>query len=46
MTRRRFAGVAGATLAAGVAPAGTRAYAASGRGVKPRARRWRRPRPR
>ena len=39
------AGFAGATLAAGLAPAGTNAYAASERGFKPRRRRWRRPRP-
>jgi hypothetical protein len=45
ITRRRFAGFAGATLAAGLAPAGTNAYAASERGFKPRRRRWRRPRP-
>jgi pimeloyl-ACP methyl ester carboxylesterase len=48
ITRRRFAGLAGlsgATLATGLAPAGTHAYAASERGFKPRRRRWRRPRP-
>jgi pimeloyl-ACP methyl ester carboxylesterase len=45
ITRRRFAGLAGATLAAGLAPAGTDALAATGRGFKPRRRRWRRPRP-
>jgi pimeloyl-ACP methyl ester carboxylesterase len=48
ITRRRFAGLAGlsgATLAAGLAPAETHAYAASKRGFKPRRRRWRRPRP-
>jgi pimeloyl-ACP methyl ester carboxylesterase len=44
-TRRRFAGVAGATLAAGLVPAGTHANAASERGSKARRRRWRRPRP-
>jgi pimeloyl-ACP methyl ester carboxylesterase len=36
ITRRRLAGVAGATLALGLAPAGTHAYAASERGFKPR----------
>jgi pimeloyl-ACP methyl ester carboxylesterase len=48
ITRRRFAGLAGlsgVTLATGLAPAGTHAYAASERGFKPRRRRWRRPRP-
>jgi pimeloyl-ACP methyl ester carboxylesterase len=45
ITRRRFAGVAGATLAAGLAPAGTQADAAVGRRVKPRRGRGRRPRP-
>ena len=45
ITRRRFAGLAGATLAAGLAPAGTQAYAAGGRGLKSRPRRWRHPRP-
>jgi pimeloyl-ACP methyl ester carboxylesterase len=48
ITRRRFAGLAGlsgVTLATGLAPAGTHAYAASERGLKPRRRRWRRPRP-
>ena len=45
ITRRRFAGLAGATLAAGLAPAGTQAYAAGGRGFKARPRRWRAPRP-
>jgi pimeloyl-ACP methyl ester carboxylesterase len=45
MSRRRFAGLAGAALAAGLAPAGPHAYAASDRGLKPRRRRWRRPRP-
>jgi pimeloyl-ACP methyl ester carboxylesterase len=48
ITRRRFAGLAGlsgATLATGLAPAGTHAYAASGRGFKPRRHRWRCPRP-
>jgi pimeloyl-ACP methyl ester carboxylesterase len=45
ITRRRFAGLAGATLAAGLTPAGTHAYAASDRGFKPRRRRCRRPRP-
>ena len=45
ITRRRFAGLAGATLAAGLAPAGTQAYAAGGRGFKARPRRWRHPRP-
>ena len=44
ISRRRFAGLAGAALAAGLAPAGTHAYAAGERGFKPR-RRWRRPRP-
>ncbi len=44
ISRRRFAGLAGATLAAGLAPAGTHAYAAGERLFKPR-RRWRRPRP-
>jgi pimeloyl-ACP methyl ester carboxylesterase len=43
MSRRRFAGLAGAALAAGLAPAGPHAYAASDRA--PRRRRWRRPRP-
>jgi pimeloyl-ACP methyl ester carboxylesterase len=45
ITRRRFAGLAGATLAAGLAPAGTQADAASGRGFKPRRQRGPRPRP-
>jgi pimeloyl-ACP methyl ester carboxylesterase len=45
ITRRRFAGLAGATLAAGLVPAGTQAYAAGGRGFKARLRRWRPPRP-
>jgi pimeloyl-ACP methyl ester carboxylesterase len=45
ISRRRFAGLAGATLAAGLAPAGTHAYAASDRGSKPPRRRRRRPRP-
>ena len=45
ISRRRFAGLAGATLVAGLAPAGTHAYAASERGFKPRRRRWPRPRP-
>ena len=44
-TRRRFAGLAGATLAAGLAPTGTRAYAAGDRDAGARNRRWRRPRP-
>lgn len=43
ITRRRFTGLAGATLAAGLVPGGTHAFAASG--VKSRRRRWRRPRP-
>jgi pimeloyl-ACP methyl ester carboxylesterase len=45
ISRRRFAGLAGATLAAGLAPAGTHAYAASERGIKARHHRWRGPRP-
>jgi len=45
ITRRRFAGVVGATLAAGLAPAATQADAAVGRRVKPRRGRGRRPRP-
>jgi hypothetical protein len=45
ITRRRFAGLASATLAAGLVPAGTHAYASSERGFKARRRRWRRPRP-
>jgi pimeloyl-ACP methyl ester carboxylesterase len=44
ISRRRFTGLAGATLAAGLAPTGTHAYAAGARSFKPR-RRWRRPRP-
>jgi pimeloyl-ACP methyl ester carboxylesterase len=45
ITRRRLAGLAGATLAAGLVPAGPRAYAAGGRGFKARGHRWRCPRP-
>jgi pimeloyl-ACP methyl ester carboxylesterase len=45
LSRRRFAGLAGATLAAGLAPAGTQANAASARGFKARRQRGRRPRP-
>ena len=49
ITRRRFAGViglAGASLAAELAPDGTHAYAAGGRGLMGRRRqRYRRPRP-
>jgi hypothetical protein len=45
ISRRRFAGLAGATLAAGLAPAGTHAYAAGERTLKPLRRRWRRPSP-
>jgi pimeloyl-ACP methyl ester carboxylesterase len=45
ITRRRFAGLAGATLAAGLVPAGPHAYAAGGRGFKARGHRWRCPRP-
>ena len=45
ITRRRLAGLAGATLAAGLAPAGTYAHAASPRRVKERRRRVRQPRP-
>jgi pimeloyl-ACP methyl ester carboxylesterase len=45
ISRRRFAGLAGATLAAGLAPAGTQADAASRRRVEPRRQRGRRPRP-
>jgi pimeloyl-ACP methyl ester carboxylesterase len=44
ISRRWFAGLAGAALAAGLAPSGTDAYAQSKRGLQPR-RRWRRPRP-
>jgi pimeloyl-ACP methyl ester carboxylesterase len=43
ISRRRFAGLAGAALAAGLAPSGTDAYAAGERGFKPRRSRWRRP---
>jgi hypothetical protein len=43
ITPRRFAGLAGATLAAGLAPVATHASAASGRGFKPHRRRYRRP---
>ncbi len=43
-TRRRFAGLTGATLAAGLVPAGTHASAASGRGFEARRDRCRRPR--
>jgi pimeloyl-ACP methyl ester carboxylesterase len=45
ITRRRFAGLAGATVAAGLVPARAHANAASERGFKPRRHRWRRPRP-
>jgi pimeloyl-ACP methyl ester carboxylesterase len=45
LSRRRFAGLAGATLAAGLAPAGTQANAASARDFKARRQRGRRPRP-
>jgi pimeloyl-ACP methyl ester carboxylesterase len=45
LTRRRFAAVAGATLAAGLAPAGTYAHAASPRSFKQRRRRGGQPRP-
>jgi pimeloyl-ACP methyl ester carboxylesterase len=45
ISRRRFAGLAGVTLATGLVPAGTPAYAASARGFTPHPRRWRRPRP-
>jgi hypothetical protein len=45
ISRRRFTGLAGAALATGLAPAGTHAYGAGGRGFKPPRRRWRRPRP-
>jgi pimeloyl-ACP methyl ester carboxylesterase len=44
-TRRRLAGLAGATLAAGVLPAETYANAASGRGFKARRHSWRHTRP-
>jgi pimeloyl-ACP methyl ester carboxylesterase len=45
ISRRWFAGLAGATLAAGLAPSEAYANAASTRGFKARRRRWRRPRP-
>jgi pimeloyl-ACP methyl ester carboxylesterase len=44
-TRRRFAGLAGATLAAGLVPAGTHASAASGHSLKARRHGWRHARP-
>jgi hypothetical protein len=39
ISRRRFTGLAGAALATGLAPAGTHAYAAGERGLKPPRRR-------
>jgi pimeloyl-ACP methyl ester carboxylesterase len=45
ISRRRFAGLAGATLAVGLAPALTHVDAATGRGPRVRRRRCRRPRP-
>jgi pimeloyl-ACP methyl ester carboxylesterase len=45
ISRRRFGGLAGAALAAGLAPAGTHTDAAGERSFRPRRRRWRRPRP-
>jgi pimeloyl-ACP methyl ester carboxylesterase len=45
ITRRRFAGVAGAALAAGLAPGGPQAFAAGGRGAGPFRSRWQSPRP-